>query len=196
MSAEEWSTHGFAVLHGLLSPEAVRLAHHYYLIKLDNGILNPSPQIANAWTQYADPLSESLLLELQPRIEVVTGLRLLPTYSFARVYLSGSELKRHRDRLPSEITCTMTFGWEGADPWALHLELPEGSLPIPLQPGDVAVLRGMDRTHWREPLTGDRYVQVSVHYVDADGPHASLALDGRARIGAPLVRKARPYELR
>jgi hypothetical protein len=61
--------------------------------------------------------------------------------------------------------------------------------------GDAAIYRGIERDHWREPLTSrynerqlwwrkfrkledDTYHhQVFFHYVDAQGPHVHLAFD-------------------
>ena len=37
--------------------------------------------------------------------------------------------------------------------------------------------------HWREPLGQGLWVQVFLHYVDANGPYTDYALDRRERLG-------------
>ena len=39
-----------------------------------------------------------------------TGLELLPTYSYARIYKKGDILKRHKDRPSCEISATINLG--------------------------------------------------------------------------------------
>ena len=48
-----------------------------------------------------------------------------------------------------------------------------------LSPGDGLLYRGIDVFHWREPFQGNRLVQVFLHYVDRNGPHADQKFDGR-----------------
>jgi hypothetical protein len=57
---------------------------------------------------------------------------------------------------------------------------------IHLKPGDIAVYRGIENEHWREPLTFSEpvwHVQAFLHYVDKNGPHADCKYDNRANIG-------------
>ena len=61
-----------------------------------------------------------------------------------------------------------------------------------LSPGDALLYRGIDCFHWREPYLGSRLVQVFLHYVDRDGPHAGQKFDGRKTLMRP---KERPMQL-
>jgi hypothetical protein len=47
------------------------------------------------------------------------------------------------------------------------------------------IYKGLEVPHWREPLAGERQLQVFLHYVRQDGPHAVHRYDGRTRLGAP-----------
>ena len=50
-------------------------------------------QIPNTYSHYADPVMETLLMKVLPRMQEETGLQLIPTYSYASIYKKGDELK-------------------------------------------------------------------------------------------------------
>jgi hypothetical protein len=52
-----------------------------------------------------------------------------------------------------------------------------------LDKGDIVVYKGMVSEHWREPYKGKQQIQIFMHYVDADGPHAEWSLDKRPMLG-------------
>jgi hypothetical protein len=140
-------------------------------------------QVPNTFAQYGDPLMESLLLHNQEIVEGVTGLSLLPTYSYYRVYKSGDELHRHKDRPACEISSTVFLGanYKG---WPIYM----GETPVQMQVGSLVVYRGMDIEHWRPKWDAPPdawHVQVFLHYVNANGQHANEKFDGRPMIGIP-----------
>lgn len=124
-------------------------------------------------------MMEGLLGDLFPEIERATGLALFPTYSYFRVYKSGDVLARHTDRPACEISVSLCLGYSPDKPWPLWIEGSSGAVPIELRPGDALLYRGMERAHWRSAFEGDYAVQVFLHYVDRNGPHASQRYDGR-----------------
>jgi len=75
-------------------------------------------QIPNTYSQYANMAMETLLLKCQPKMEEVTGLKLYPAYTYARIYKKGDILRRHKDRFSCEISTTMNLG---GDPWPIYL---------------------------------------------------------------------------
>jgi predicted 2-oxoglutarate/Fe(II)-dependent dioxygenase YbiX len=147
------------------------------------------------------PLFDSLLEQLLPHFETVSGKRLLPTYSFARLYAPGDELKIHTDRPACEISATLTLGFEG-DAWPIFMGdyADEGigrevitqhgenkwltnESEIKMSVGDAVMYRGIDKAHWREPYKeGQWQAQVFLHYVDADGSHAEWKYDKRPKL--------------
>ena len=40
-----------------------------------------------------------------------TGLKLVPTYSYTRLYRKGNILQRHKDRPSCEISTTLNLRW-------------------------------------------------------------------------------------
>ena len=135
--------------------------------------------------RYADTLMESLLLHLKPAMEQITGLSLLPTYSFLRIYETGAVLTRHKDRRACEISASVTLGYDAPEPWPLWLETHEEPRAITLHAGDMLVYKGRELPHWRERFDGNYWIQVFFHYVDANGPLASYKFDGRSALGVP-----------
>jgi hypothetical protein len=142
-------------------------------------------QIPQSFARHGYPCFEALMLVMQPVMEKITGLRLLPTYTYARIYYEGAELKRHSDRPSCQISTTMTLATDGTE-WPIFMQNLQGETnKLNLGIGDMCIYRGCELDHWREPYTGQRQTQVFMHYVDADGPHAEWQFDKRAMLGLP-----------
>lgn len=135
---------------------------------------------------------DSLLVQLLPHFETASGKRLLPTYSYARLYAPGDELKNHVDRESCEISATITLGFEG-DVWPIYMGddmEKSNATEIRMGVGDAVLYRGMDKHHWREVYTEGKWqAQVFLHYVDADGQHAEWKFDKREKLNLPAEEK-------
>ena len=123
----------------------------------------------------------SLLGDLTPRFETITGLKLYPTYSYARFYDSqNEELKIHLDRPSCEISISLTLDFEG-EVWPLclgHKGDKSDSVAYKMNIGDGLMYRGLEIYHWREPYKEGKWqAQVFLHYVDQNGPHAEWKYD-------------------
>lgn len=127
-------------------------------------------------------LFDSLLEQLTPQMETATGKKLFPTYSYARLYKPGDDLKVHQDRPACEISATITLGFEG-NPWSIWMGYDQNKInckSIPMKVGDAVVYKGQEMWHWREKyVEGQWQAQVFIHYVDADGPNAEWKFDKR-----------------
>jgi hypothetical protein len=123
---------------------------------------------------------DDLLLELLPRFEQMSGKKLLPTYSYARLYKNGEELKIHTDREACEISATITLGFD-SDVWPIYMGDAGGlnASKIDMDVGDAVLYYGMEKHHWRNSFEGQWQAQVFLHYVDADGPNAEWVWDKR-----------------
>ena len=132
---------------------------------------------------HGTPTFDKLLEDLLPHFEKVCGKRLYPTYSYARLYKPGEELKKHTDRPACEISATVTLGFEG-NSWSIYM----AGNKIDMQVGDAVLYRGMDVEHWREKYTeGQWQAQVFLHYVDADGPYTEWKYDKRNQLGISTI---------
>jgi len=146
---------------------------------INRGETTKDPQCPLSEAVHGSITFDKLLKDLLPYFEKVSGKKLYPTYSYARLYKSGEELKKHTDRPACEISATVTLGFDG-NPWSIYM----AGNKIDMQVGDAVLYRGIDVEHWREKyVEGKWQAQVFLHYVDADGPHADQKYDGRASLG-------------
>jgi len=171
-------------------------------ITYDSGMLGTwtDKQIPNTYSHYADMVMETLLMKVLPKMQQETGLELIPTYSYARIYKKGDILKRHKDRPSCEISTTLNLG---GNPWPIFIDgtgannvvdeykniikpgAPEGTKVL-LDVGDMLVYSGCELEHWREPFDGDICGQVFLHYNHVNGPFAEKnKFDGRPMLGLP-----------
>lgn len=56
----------------------------------------------------------------------------------------------------------------------------------------MMIYKGLEVPHWREPFAGEQQLQLFLHYVRQDGPHASQRFDGRPHLGAPAANSPKP----
>ena len=192
----------YQVIKNAISYELANFIFNYFLLKrdavkwmydnnvtYDNGMLGTwtDQQIPNTFSCYADNVMETLLVKVLPVMQKETGLDLCPTYSYARLYKHGDELKRHKDRPSCEISTTINLG---GDSWHIYLE-PSGEkgkegVKVDLGPGDMLIYRGCELEHWRETFEGDNCGQVFLHYNDANSSEGQKNIyDGRPFIGLP-----------
>lgn len=115
------------------------------------------------------PVFTGIQAYLKSQIEQHCEIPLLPTYSYARLYRPGEELRIHRDKSTCEISVTITLGFEGT-PWAIYFADDEdkyNSHEIFLDVGDAVLYRGVNKWHWREKFEGTWQAQLFLHYVES-----------------------------
>ena len=155
-------------------------------------------QVPNSYAKYGDRFMETLLIKTIDVMQKKTGLKLVPTYSYTRLYRTGNTLQRHKDRPSCEISTTLNLG---GDAWPIFID-PTGSdnvideykeihkpgapkgVKVDLKPGDMLIYSGCELEHWREPFQGQLCGQVFLHYNHADGQFAKSNLyDKRPMLG-------------
>ena len=136
-------------------------------------------QVPGAPIAYGDPVLDSLLEVLRPRVAELAAAEVYPTYSFVRVYGRGDTLSRHTDRPACEIGLSLCLDFTDPEPWPLWIEGRRGKSRVVLAPGDAVVYHGIECPHWRDPCHGDEAAQVFLHYVRTEGPYANWRFDGR-----------------
>ena len=167
------------------------MAERYYLIKdtlpdyyNERVIGFEGDDVPGAYSRYGDPFIETVLLTLKEEVELETGLELIPTYSFFRLYTKGDELLSHKDRPECEISASLCAGYVGDEPWPIFME----ERPVYLEAGDMVVYRGGGLSHWRKPLEGEMQAQIFLHWNDINGPYGKDNLyDHRIFLGLPKV---------
>ena len=213
-----FKTKKYQVIKGALSKEFANFIFNYMLIQRNavdfllkhRKLQQPNflignrtdKQIPGAYSKYADWVMETLLMFMIPIMKAKTGMELLPTYSYTRLYEKGNILHRHKDRPSCEISTTLHLG---GDTWPIFLDptgadnilsgtetttivkpgAPKG-VQVNLKVGDMLIYSGCELEHWREPFQGNVCSQVFLHYNHAKGPFAKTnLLDKRPYLGIP-----------
>ena len=211
----------YQVIKEAIPKQLANFCYNYFLLKrdatkfmYDNNIVAETPllgtwkdqQVPNVYSHYADMVMETLLVYVLPIMKQETGLDLVPTYSYTRVYEKGATLFRHKDRPSCEISTTLNLG---GDPWPIYID-PTGENNVlksqytqkgeevvlkptahkgnrvDLEPGDMLVYSGCDLEHWREPFEGNICHQVFLHYNHKNGQFGESNLfDKRKMLGLP-----------
>jgi hypothetical protein len=209
----------YQILRGAISKELADFGYRYLQVsaEADNWMLknyvthagNPlvgnfhDSQVPGSYAKYADRFMEVLLVKTIDVMQKKTGLKLVPTYSYTRLYRTGNILNRHKDRPSCEISTTLCLG---GDHWPIYLD-PTGAdnvidehksiikpgapvgVEVNLKPGDMLIYSGCDLEHWRKPFEGKLCGQVFLHYNHADGQFAKSNLyDKRPLLGIPKTR--------
>jgi len=176
---------GYCLIKNAVSDDIVNLYSQYALFDELQNFAPDQHQVYGAHAKYGDPAMESMLLHLHNTVETHTGLNLLPTYSYYRVYRSGDELVEHKDRPSCEISTTVCFNYDYKNhnySWPIYME----DDPVHLMPGDMVIYKGCDLRHYREKLNIQDdvwHVQGFFHYVNANGPYSNFKYDQRDSIG-------------
>jgi hypothetical protein len=208
-----FNNHGYVVIKDILNKDLVGLVYQYCILKVKRSdylstkhedIYNKKwdggfgdEQIPNSYFCYGDPLMETLLANILPKMEEFVGDTLVPTYSYWRFYQKGDVLFKHQDRESCEISTTLCLGYNTSNidtsvypsyAWPMYLEDLQGStVPVSLNPGDMIIYKGCDLPHWREPYLGLNHAQVFLHY-NRKSSEKNNENDGRAFLGLPSTR--------
>jgi hypothetical protein len=141
---------------------------------------------------------ETSLLGCLNSVEQFTGLKLIPTYAYHRLYTQGAELKKHKDRESCEISATICLGYDYSNVdnynWPMFIKKNNKEIPVYLNPGDMLVYKGHEIEHWREPFLGINHAQVFLHYNEKNGKFNNL-YDNRPMLGVPSFLKNKNKKL-
>lgn len=188
----DFNKNGYTIIKNALSAELLDFVTQYALFdEMQDYSKDSSPIIEGSpHSKYADPVMETILINLQDKIEEATGLELYPTYSYYRVYRPGNDLKPHRDRESCEISATLCFNFNYEDyNWPIYMD----GNKVNQQSGDLVIYKGIELEHYRDMFDLEQedawHVQGFFHYVDRHGPYKNFKFDQRENIGMPLTSK-------
>jgi len=211
-----FKTNGYTVIKKAIDPKIADFVYKYFLLKrqvartlFDTRYISPmteywgvwnDQQIPETYSHYGDVAMDTLLTEVKPVMEKETGLKLIETYAYARIYKKGDILHRHKDRFSCEISTTMNLG---GDDWPIFIATKESDgevdsktgqykpskakgVKVDLNPGDMLVYRGNILEHWREAFKGKDCGQVFLHYNNkATKGSEENKFDRRPHLGLP-----------
>ena len=143
-------------IQNFLKPELVEfLTNYIYLCKKvsetsnTNKYLEGDGQVSGAkFVTYGDIAIDSLLETYFPKIQEVWDKKLYPSFTYARIYGAGTALDMHRDRIGSDVTCSVKLS---GPPFPFVINGEEGSAERPqhyiISQGDALVWNGNKYTH-------------------------------------------------
>jgi hypothetical protein len=218
---KSFKKNGFVIVKKAISEDLANFCFEYLKIKsnavkyyYDKGIIDKNNdffgvfddgQVEKSFSHYADFAMETLLIKLKNKLEKEIGNKLIPTYSYTRLYYQGAILSRHKDRLSCELSTTLNLG---GDSWPIYID-PTGEdnvydqinkryfkqnkspkkgahkgISVNLNPGDMLIYRGNIFEHWRNRFKGKICGQVFLHYNLLNGKAGiSNIYDGREMLG-------------
>jgi hypothetical protein len=188
-TAEHFLKYGWAYVPDLISKsECKMLSDYLFLLKKENKTKNGDYQCPLSDAVYGEKYLDIVLESLCPKISKMTGISLLPTYSYSRIYRTGEELLIHKDRESCEISATITLGHDiNSGIWPIYFSATDELTDIHrqiIEIGSAVIYRGMDMWHWRQKYRGKWQTQIFTHYVDANGSNSNFAYDKRAKLGS------------
>jgi hypothetical protein len=170
----------YKILDNFLNKEEISLLRDFCIIRHRLNINDFDSYIPTLDTAaHGDPIMDSLLINKRNFLEKESGLQLLPTYSFWRMYTFGAEMVKHKDRDQCEISVTVTIDSDNKKEWPIYLD----GKPIVLKAGQAILYLGKEIEHWRDAFEGDWQAQTFLHYVDKNGKYANNFKDGRLFYG-------------
>ncbi|MDP8993774.1 MAG: hypothetical protein M3N07_02145 [Pseudomonadota bacterium] len=207
MKVEEgYHERGYAKVEGLVPEELARAFLHQMQVDLrQSGLtlrqfsaspkLLSKPAIEIHGSRYK-PMN-TFLWGMTPAMCQMTGLDLLPTYCFFRIYQAGDICRIHSDRPACEHSLSLTLAYGDGVPWDFQVGRTPldqakpfaesfGSEPyasVTMAPGDAVIYKGPRHRHGRiTPNPNQWSAHMFLHWVDKNGPHASDAFESVGRI--------------
>lgn len=179
----ELSDTGYIFIERLIEPSLARVMYKTLLLQQWRGECFRDNHIPTAASVSNEAVTDALLLELLTRMEEISECRLVPAYSYARIYFHGDTMIRHRDRGSCEVSVSIHLGKDGGESCLCFAP----NAKVQMEEGDGAVYLGCETEHWRDRFTGNTMGQIFLHYVVAGGRFSGLYFDGHPERFPPSI---------
>ena len=181
----QFQDQGFQKIEKFIPPSFSTYLRNYFTLRAQNdSSLRGDDQAPNSHCVYGDPAFDMFMFMSTEDIGRIVGKKLIPQYTYARIYKNGSDLKIHSDRPECQYSVTLCLGGEYENPWSIWIKDYAGkSHEVALDEGDMVVYHGTELEHWRDKFDGNTQYQLFLHYVDSEGEFKDRVFDGRPNLG-------------
>ena len=167
---------GYLCVKNFIDKKRAKSLHNEFYDFSKKNNLTGDPQAENSYCYYNYLPFLELLCEKTNEVTELIGETVLPTYTYARVYLKNSVLLPHTDRGACEISLSLHL--DGDKNWPFYLYDKEGNKKsIDLESGDAILYFGQEIKHGRDLYDGNYYSQVFLHYVLSRGKNQKYYFD-------------------
>jgi hypothetical protein len=187
---EKFKDNNYFFVPELLDKHLVKFLASYYQAAKDGhvGFFDLDPTSLNC---NGDAVADAVLYLMRDKLEKLTGLELLPSYSFVRIYRQGEKVGKHTDGPENQISCTMCVSRDEVD-WPLFVSFKGVEDSFVMQPGDGVIYRGYEVNHWRDKFSGENQVQVIIGLVEKGSEFEDKKYYGRPEPMFAPVGNTRP----
>lgn len=174
LEKKQFKENGFALIKKFISYDlsrsmASKFIEYCQINKLSGDSMAPQSPAQYNYIPFCEILVEKTL-----EIKEIIGEHVFPTYSYARLYKKGAEIKKHKDRPSCEIAITLHLS--GDFEWPIWIEKNNIKQHFDLSEGDAVIYNG-DLFHGREAYGGEEYVQCFLFYVRSRGLYSKYRFD-------------------
>jgi len=165
---------GYAPIRNLIHPFDVAALRRYYRHAVRQGAIRlGDEQSPRRYVAHNESVARFFHHQIAQAVSAVAGVAIKPSYVYLASYLSGSELKKHKDREQCEfsVTLCLDFSPEPAmeTSWPLLLDTSQSTVTVYQALGDGLVYRGTKVPHYRTALAeGHTSTSIFFHYVAED----------------------------
>ena len=203
ITKDEFDKNGWTKVKGFVDKNICSLLYNYVKLSAQNLLFYEEylpkqsflfgtfldDQSINNYSRYGDPIFDTILSQKLNDVEWILNKELIPTYSYHRLYTTGTVLERHKDRPSCVISGTMFLGNDISNlenknyNWPMFVnDNTKGEIAVDLEPGDIIFYKGCEVEHWREKFLGNNHAQVFFHYNEKNKGNDNI-YDGRPNLG-------------
>ena len=168
------------VVTNVLTPKALTIVQDYYRQNIAGSIFSLGDRQSQRYKAHNESLSRLLHYAMLPLIEHLVGHQLQPTYTYLSAYVRGADLPPHTDRADCQFTVSFIVERPDNCSWPIYVHKPaepvkhkgryltkpllEACHAVDTESGGLMMFCGTDHIHFREPLEGEFYNIVLLHY--------------------------------
>lgn len=176
----EFSEFKPVIANNVFDNEIITSIQQYYNDILQRKLFVLGDNQSNRYKAYNEIVSRILHYELVPMIERIVKHSVKPTYTYTSFYTKGADLPAHTDREDCEYTVSFIVNKPAGLTWPIYFDLTkqpekhkgrskttpekETCLSLDCDANAFMIFQGTDHLHFREPLEGDFYHILLLHY--------------------------------